>query len=1101
MIMSSDSALDSTCNGNGNTDHHQSALASIDERQTSSFAATKHTELKLGSSSTSLGTAARRYSRRVSPITAAIRQKLIRQCEKTNENIQQLTINKLQYASVGMVGRERETKVLQSCLERLNQQQKTNKRKELVFIKGYSGVGKSTLAYTLEKIVTDNLKKGIFVHGKFHFNNRDEPYSGIADAFGEICRTIMIAQGSGEEKEGDLMSDIGNAILSELGSEVELLAKVIPELVDIVPQHATVDQAAVTLDDFNIGRRKWKNSFRLLTRVLNSFFCPMVLLVDDLQWADVSSLELIDSLLSDTLNSNGLMIVGCYRSNEVDDAHILSSKIKDLEAKKDKYHFNITDIELGSFQLDNVNKVLAAMLAIDDDTQTKGLAKVCFKRTHGNPFFLIEFVTMLEEEKLISYNLGLLGWMWEETAIGNATVSTANVADLLQAKMRKLPKNSQLLLQYAACLGSSFSLSTLDLIWDKHATYRAGSNREDVTGLLTALEERDFIESRGVGVYRWVHDKVQEAALLLGDAAGAQFQFEIGIILYHWLSEKNLEDQLFDVVNLINKRDAKGRPEFAELNLRAAEKAKSISAFQSASKYVSHGIKILPSDAWTSHRTVTLRLYNAGAQIGLALGNQEAMDAYGNEVLCREDCSILDKLPVYLTKTNSLSTDHGDAVELSLTVLKELGYRLMWNRTLLPTQAFSSLLRTIRMAKKTPKDFYTASHRMTDPKQRAAMLVLGRLFGASYLSEYKFTTILTSCRMVQMTRKNGVNQMSGVAFATLGLLTVAILGDIKTATQLAETALLVQELAGSKFLQTATVFSCYVFVLSRTQPLQSCFTPLLESFSCGMRSGNTECAMWSLSTHHGFLPYTMGKPLESILATCSICASQAEELKNQDIQFYTRMLWQVILNLMGESSETMLLKGAAFDCEEFVPRTSGHRAFLGLLQSELLIYFGEFEHAAELAISKGNKFERAFPGHFLAFLEMFQRGVALYAMARQTKKRKYGKPAKQIQKTITKWVKNGNPNVLHYRCFFNAEQAALDGKCGAAEALYKKAIVIAGRSGHLHHAALFNERYADFLLQDLGEEDEAKYRIGEAIRFYKFWGAEAKVKILTKSLS
>jgi hypothetical protein len=127
QFTSSDSALDSTCNGNGNIDHHQSALASIDERRNSSFAATKHTEHKLGSPSTSLGTAARRYSRRVSPITAAIRQKLIRQCEKTNENIQQLTINKLQYASVGMVGRERETKLLQSCLKRLNQQQKTNK--------------------------------------------------------------------------------------------------------------------------------------------------------------------------------------------------------------------------------------------------------------------------------------------------------------------------------------------------------------------------------------------------------------------------------------------------------------------------------------------------------------------------------------------------------------------------------------------------------------------------------------------------------------------------------------------------------------------------------------------------------------------------------------------------------------------------------------------------------------------------------------------------------------------------------------------------------------------------------------------------------------
>lgn len=1102
MVATIDSSLS---NGDdGNSSHHQAALQSIAEGRSSSFEAPNLPSKKTHtSSSTSFSKTARRYSRRVSPIEASIRQKLIRQSKnpKANENIRQLTINKLQYDSVGLVGRERESKQLQSCLERMTQEMETSNHKELIYILGASGVGKSTLAYTLKNALPRDKGKnnGIVVQGKFDLNNQDEPYSGIADAFVEIFRAIMITDGSEEEKEEDAITDIGHAILSDLGSEVELLAQLIPELVDILPDHSIrKSSSSAGGDDFNVGRRRWKNAFRTLTRTLNSFFSPLIFLVDDLQWADTSSLDLIDSLMSDTVNPNGLMVVGCYRSNEVNDAHILASKMKDLEDKKEKYRFHITNIELGNFQIPDVNKVIGAMLAIDDEIQTKGLAEICYKRTHGNPFFLIEFVTMLEEEDLISYNLGLLRWMWEDAVVGNATVSTDNVADLLQARMRELPKKAQLLLQYAACLGSSFSLSTLELIWDKHAT--DGSNKNNITGLLTALEDRDFIESRGLDIYRWVHDKVQEAALSLDNRAGPQFQFEIGIILYRWMSGENLEENLFDVANLINKNDAKRRPELAELNLRAAEKAKSISAFQSASKYVSHGTKLLPHDAWTSHRTLTLKLNVVGAQVELSLGHQEAMKSYCTEVLSRDDCTILEKLPVYLTKTNNLSMKPEDAIEQCLSILKELGHTLVWNRAALPAQALSSLLRTVRLAKQTPKYYYEASKRMTDPKHKAAMLVLGRLFGVCYDTKNRFLMMLTACRMVQMSRKHGVNQLSGVAFSTLALLTAAVLGDIQTATKFAETALLVQKLAGSRFTQPVTVFTCYAFVMSKTQPLQSCLGPFLDAYSAGMRSGNTEYATWSLSEHHGFVPYTMGKPLSSVLPTCSICAAQAEELKIQGPNAYTPMLCQVMLNLMGKSSETLLLKGTAFKCEDFNARTSRHRAFLGLFEGELRLYFGDFETAAEVAITKGNKFERAFPGHMLVFLEKFQRGVVLYAMARKTKKRKYAKPAKKIQKTISKWVKKGNPNVKHYELFFNAEQAALDAKSKSAESLYKEAIIMAARTGHLHHAALINERYADYLLEELGDADEAKYRTEEAIRFYKDWGAEAKVNILTKTL-
>jgi predicted ATPase len=1057
------------------------------------------------SSSSYQRSAAQTYSRGINSITSEIRQRLMKQPKRIRKNVQELTINKLHHESVGLVGREPEIETLQHCLSHLTIGEVEHRRKELIFIKGYSGVGKSTMAYTLEKPVT-NMEKGIFIRGKFDFNNRDEPYAGIAEAFGEIFRTIMV-RGSEivlvHHDQEQTISNIGQVIASELGSDIHLLAKLIPELKEIIPT-ATRNSELVENFDYEAGQERWKYAFRVLTRVLNSLFSPMVFVFDDLQWVDVSSLEVIDFLLSDMHNSNALMIIGCFRSNAVDDVHILSNKISNLAEKKEKFEFNMTDITLGSFKLKEVNKIIMAMLAIDDEERTQGLAEVCFKRTNGNPFFLIEFMTMLEEEELVVFNLGLLKWIWDEKAIENATVSTSNVVHLLQAKMRKMSKKAQLLLQYAACLGSSFRHSTIDLIWNQYAVTNSATSFQkklDVNQMLVALADRCFIEScEEIGVYRWVHDRVQEAALSLGNVGEASFQFEIGTSLYHSLGEKELEETLFDVVNLINNGNVKRRPEFAALNLRAAEKAQSISAFHSASKYVSNGIQLLPNNKWISHRELTLRLFTVGTEVELALGRVESMEKYSNEVLSQESCSTLDKVPVYTAKFHKLSNidlKYKDTIDFCLSVLKELGINVVPNRATLPVKAIASLFQTVRLAKNTPKEAFITPAIMTDFKHIATMRFLFRLLYASYLSKNDFLLIRSTTRMVKMTLKYGVSTMAGPAYATLGLLAVAVLGNFDAGSYFAETALLIQKTVRAKYAEAITLFSAYNFVLPWTQPLSSCFMPFSEAYVSGMRSGNTEYSMWALIVHHVFLPYHMGKPLGPTLANCPTCASQTEEVKQQDQACFLKMFWQMILNLMGQSKESKTLKGEIFNCEAFARTTSLHDAVFNLATLDLLIFFGDFEQAANLAIQCGNSFEKAFPGFFLGMMETFHRGVALYAMARRTKKLKYKRRASRILKTVGKWLDKGNPNVKHYHSFLSAEQSALNKDYKTAEVLYKDSIRSAARNGNLHHAALINERYGDFLLHELGDEEEAKYRTSEAIRFYREWGAEAKVEMLT----
>ena len=784
---------------------------------------------------------------RSNPIRESMTKRLLSptKSNKRFSTIEKLTINKLKYDRVGVVGRENESRILKECLDQLNN------NKELIFIQGYSGTGKSSLVSTLEKQVSHG---GVYVQGKFDLLSNDVPYSGIATAFGALCKKIKNNLGSNESwiDGDDLLTRLGKELSSNLGSSAtQLLIMIIPELQALLPREEenTTRASFSESHGFEAGQERWKYSFRVLTRVLGSYCSPMVLVLDDLQWADFSSLEVIDYLMADVQNTNALMIIGCFRSNEVDDEHILSKKIEALETKKDKHGFQITHMELGSLEIEDINKVTMSLLSIDDGPSTQRLTEICYKRTSGNPFFFIEFITMLMEEELIVFNLGLLKWTWDEKAIEDATMSTANVVDMLQARMRKLEPDLQLLLQYAASLGSTFAYSMIDLLWNRHAINDSTSKSDSLVGLFDALEADNFIESCGSYQYRWVHDKVQEAAMTLGDVGKTLFQFEIGAVLYHSLSDEELEESLFDVVDLINKGQVKRRSEFAELNLRAAEKARSISAFHSASKYVSRGIELLPNYKWRDRRELTLRLYTVGAEMELAVGRVETMEMYCNEVLSQSTCSTLDKIPLYIAilhKLTVIEMKYNEAIKFGLSVLKALDCKLISKRAMVPIQAISSLIRTIKKVKNTPRDVYCNLDPMTDSIHKATMLILSRLAVASYLSaskRCKFIFILCITRMAHMTLNYGVCEKSaGSTFGSLGLLCGAM-GNFEASLFMGEIANLLQQKIQSKHQETITLYVSNKSIFPWTKPLQSCLISLSKAYTLGMQSGNIEFAM------------------------------------------------------------------------------------------------------------------------------------------------------------------------------------------------------------------------------------------------------------------
>lgn len=568
-----------------------------------------------------------------------------------------------------------------------------------------------------------------------------------------------------------------------------------------------------------------------------------------------------------------MMVVTCYRSEDADENSLLYNKIVSFREKsKESSSYIMTEMEVHSFHENDVSKIISPLMPLNDDDEIRRLSILCVKRTMGNPYFVIEFVKMLESEGLISYEPHSQKWDWDLTEIENATMSTANVAILLQARMRKMPKHTQQFLQFAAFLGSFFSLKTMEIVWKKYNFTQGQSAVE----LIDIVEKENFVERCGPMKWKWSHDKVQEAAMSLAGTLSKSFQFDIGTTLYYCLDSEERSDAIFSIVDLINNGNEKQRPEFAEANLEAAEKARSISAFHSAAKYAAHGIDILPYEHWNTKRAISLRLYRLAVEMELVLGNIESANRYSAEVFTRREFNTMDLFPLNLARAKTLSTvelKFQEALDLSLKSLKDLGRKLIWNARLLPLQAVTVLLRTINKIKRSPPGFHQNLKRMTDPKQRAIAEFLAQTQYAAYNTSNPYLIILCACERVKMTMKFGVFHSSSVCFVALGVFVRLLQHDYALSARFVNDALAIQKKFGGPK-EAECVYSAYAYGLSWNEPLRSCKPPVIDAFNSGLRRGDNEFALWNLMTYYITLPYAMGEPLDPILKACPKVLSQ-----------------------------------------------------------------------------------------------------------------------------------------------------------------------------------------------------------------------------------
>ena len=497
-----------------------------------------------------------------------------------------------------LYGREREVDALLAAFDRVVAQGTA----ELVLVSGYSGVGKSSVVNELHKMLVP--PRGLFASGKFDQYKRDVPYATLAQAFQMLVRQILVKS----EAEVDHWR---HALLDALGPNGQLIVDVIPEVEFLIGKQPPAAE---------LPPQEARGRFQLVFRRFLGAFArpehPLALFLDDLQWLDTATLELLERLATDP-DLTHVLLIGAYRDNEVGSSHPLMRMLAAIREAGEEPR----QIVLSPLGLDDVGRLFSDSLRCEREV-ANALSQLIYAKTAGNPFFTIQFITELEEEGLLRFEPSVAAWRWDVDRI-HAKGYTANVVDLMIGKLARFPSATQESLKQLACLGNRAEFEMLRTVY-----------QDSKEGMHDQLWEavRAGLILRSDTSYGFLHDRVQEAAyLMIPQQQRAQIHLRIGRILTESTPQERREEVIFEIVNQLNRgssliTDVGECETTADLNLIAGRRAKASAAYASALTYLRAGRSLLSDEAWERNYHLVFSLESLMAECELLTADMVAAE-------------------------------------------------------------------------------------------------------------------------------------------------------------------------------------------------------------------------------------------------------------------------------------------------------------------------------------------------------------------------------------------------------------------------------------------------------------------------------------------
>jgi len=998
-----------------------------------------------------------------------------------------------------LYGREVEVKTLLQAFERVSLG-----KSEMMLVSGYSGIGKTCVIQEIHKPIVQ--QRGYFIRGKFDQFKRDIPYAAITQAFQELIRQLLT-------QNYDKIAVWKEKLLVALGENGQIIIDVIPEVELIIGKQPEVSQ---------LGPPETQNLFNRIFQQFIYVFArpshPLVLFLDDLQWSDLASLNLIKQLMTDS-DSHYLLMIGAYRDNEVSPVH---PTIQTLE-KIEKAGCTINNIVLQHLNISHVSELVGDTLsevAISDNRISK-LAELLYNKTQGNPFFLTQLFKTLASENFLIFNFALNQWQWSIDKIQSLGITDLKVVELVAMNIRKLPENTQQILKLAACIGNQFNLDTLSIVNEKSSTdtteylwpaLQAGlvlplSNDYKIALLFQSQDKSELLFDKSRVAYKFLHDRVQQAAYsLISESDKKATHLKIGHLLWKNTPRENLEDNIFDIVNQVNiGREFIITPhekeELAALNLIAGRKAKTATAYEIASKCLNVALDLLPESCWQNHYELTRDIYREALEAEYLNVNFEQAQNL-SKIILSQSKNLLEKvqvnelkIPFYLQQNQPHLS-----LELSLQTLQMLGVFLP-----LQPKKINILLEFIytkSIIAKQPISSLATLFLMTDSYKLAAMRILMNAVPAAFMENPGLFPLIVF-KMVSLSIKYGNSPLSGYAYACYALLMCGPLGDINTGYMFGQLALSLLEIKKVK-IRAKILFFINIFVRPWKEPIKDTLPGLIEGFQSGISTGDIEYACYIAA---GYCQYVLwsGKHLQSVYTTQYKYICYLGKNK-QAVNLEVSQIWnQFVCNLMGGNEIPYSLKGRSFDETarlSILKSTNNKTLIANVYLSKLLLLYLFKDYWGSVKVAKlAEECQESITGQVNIAQYNFYYSLALlahYPATIKTEQKRYLKKVASHQKQMKTWAHHAPMNFQHKYDLVEAEKALVLGQNEIAITYYERAIKGAKEQGFIQEEALANERAAEFYLA-LGREKVAKTYMTEAYYCYIRWGAVAKVRDLEET--
>ncbi|SFN17685.1 AAA family ATPase [Variovorax sp. OV329] len=979
-----------------------------------------------------------------------------------------------------LIGRAREVGELNDALSR-----SCAGAVQLVVVEGPSGIGKSVLVGEIARLAS--AARALQVGGKFDQFRRDLPYSAIIQAFGQVARRLLT-------EPDERLAAWRVKLVGALAPNGQVLLDLVPELAPVLGPQPPV--LALGLSE---ARTRFTLVLRGFVRALASAEHPLVLFIDDLQWADGASLALLQTLLTDPETAH-LLVVVAMRDSEVGSTHPFRLFLQDLAQGPGTPPVHVV---LGPLDRPAVARLLAEATRARADAVAP-LAELVTAKTGGNPFFVGEFLREISRDGLLQFDAQRREFLWDLEAVRQRH-TTDNVVDLVIKRISRLPAPTREVLEFAAVVGHSFNLATLAQV--------AGRGTQQTRADLAAALENDILvpvgddykytaladDSQRAGQigYAFLHDRVQQAVygmLPIDRRPGAHHR--VGRLLLA-STPGQVAERLFDIAAHFEAageevRDAQERTGIAALFLQAAQKANGSMAWDAGRRFAEAGRALLGPQGWQAGDTMQALSFEA-LKAAFLLSDRAGLEAVHDEIV-RHARSDLERANATAVKIQLLvsAMAYSEALDVAVPLLGTLGVRLP--RKGRQAQVVAGLVRTKWALRGRPVAGLAELPAVRDPTTQMAMRVLVTAGSAAYFSEPQLFPQMVF-ELVRRSIRDGTTPQSSFGYVCYGLAMCAVLGDYDGGLAFGRLALTVMDRTGARDFEAKVRFLGGLFILPWSHPLQDTLEPFRLGAAAGLETGDLEYysyCFYGLDSHALFA----GQELAALSLACA-AHHEAILLHNQQKVGVVMLLVRDTVAWLRDDPPVMV---GDIDEDQVLQLATERGDATSIAYAHAWrccrAYLGDAHDDALRAAAACRANVAGIDGQLFVPFFQFYESLALLAVARSGNARPGG--ARTIaanQRRMAAWAKRVPSTFLARWELVEAERARGAGTLAKALAGYERAVAAATSAGNPQDQAMAHQLAAG-CAADAGMATAARGHRLQARRAWDRWGARRLVRQL-----